>query len=272
MLWPLRRFQGQVSQFFQDCLDLTLDIADSKGIFADCYDLITPALSASAIEQLLQAIHGQQSRKAEMMQLLSREFSQKVGRHPCADLPLRAWVEWMGRAPGDTASSLPFLLYSAFRTDVGRKLLELDKVDALQELHREKTKQIQAGNAFALVRQAARYHLLVEAVADKVARRQTTPTEARQLLEEFGGGGEEPDAATLLFIHSLVSRAGSMSAAGQALQLLLQISGVAGDGARLRAWAGALAKPEKAAGGWRPSCSAIRQFPVWPLLFEAVCS
>ena len=258
MFWPIKR-QGQAAQdtrLFQECLDLALDIADSQGIFAGCYELITPALAASAIQQLLEIIDSHPTRKSEMLQLLSREFSQKVRGHPCASQPLTAitaWVEWSGDASG--TSSLPFLLYSAFRTEVGRRLLELHdengsyKVHAVEELHREQGLHHQDGAVFAAVRRAARHHLLIEAVADRVARRQMTAAEARRMLDYLGGASaEDPDPASLLFFHSLVLHAGSMAAAGKALEVLLQTSGC-GEGSVLRAWAAALAKPENAAAG-----------------------
>ena len=257
MFWPIRRSQGQgqVVNLFHDCLDLTLDIADSRGIFAKCYALITPALAASAIQQVLETIDAHPSKKSEMLQLLSREFSRRVDLgHPCAIQPLTVWLEWTGLAEGEVSSSLPFLLYAAFRTDVGRKLLELDKADALEELQRERLKQHQEGNIFAYVRRAARHHLLIEAVADRVARRQiATASDARLLQEVLGGAGaggaEDPDPASLLFFHSLVAHAGSMATAGRALETLVQMHGGAAEGSLLRAWAGALAKPETAAGG-----------------------
>ena len=249
MFWPIRKAQGQGMQLFQECLDLTFDIADSKGIFVGCYDLITPALATSAIQSLLEVIDGS-NQKSEMLQLLSREFSRKVDAdHPCMSQPLTAWLEWSGN--GSDVSSLPFLLYSAFRTDVGQRLLELDqvngsyKVDVLEELRRETRKQQQDVNPYAAARRAARHHLLIEAVANRVALRQSTAAQARLISEDLGAG---EDPANLLFFHALVGHAGSLAAAGKALEILLQMSG-GSEGSPLWAWARALAKPEKGAGG-----------------------
>ena len=266
MFWPIRRSQEMQKEAFRECLDLTLDIADSHGLFFGCYEIVTPALAASALQQLLEVIDGHTSRKSEMLQILSQELSRKVGAHPCAGLPLTAWVEWSGSVEdaSGSPSSLPFLLYAALRTDTGRKLLDLDQVngsyrlDVLDELRREKGRQQNAGDAtvYAAVRRAARYHLLIEAVAEKVARGPITPAELSVLLDVVGcGSADEPEPETLLFFHCLVTSAGSLAAAGRALERLLPRSGR--EGTTLHAWAAALAKPENAAGGPNKTLSSF---------------
>jgi hypothetical protein len=63
-----------------ESVELILDIVDSRGIFASCYALVTPALGAAALQGLLEAVQQHRGKRSEMLQRFSQEFCQKVGK------------------------------------------------------------------------------------------------------------------------------------------------------------------------------------------------
>lgn len=62
--------------------------------------------------------------------MLSREFSRRIGDdHSCIHLPVVGWLDKAGEQIEE--SSLPYLLYHAFQSETGKRLLELDRGNAL---------------------------------------------------------------------------------------------------------------------------------------------
>lgn len=168
LLQPLRRESAQILELFRESVELILDIVDSRGIFASCYALVTPALGAAALQGLLEAVQQHRGKRSEMLQRFSQEFCQKVGEHPCLHLPWNAWMEWTEEHDDDT-SSLPWLLYYAWR-GAGTELLELDGLQPLEELRRAAGAS-SAPNVFTAVRRAVRQQQLLASVAESVARK-----------------------------------------------------------------------------------------------------
>ncbi|CAL1168896.1 unnamed protein product [Cladocopium goreaui] len=191
-LQPLRRESAQILELFRDLaercesVELILDIVDSRGIFASCYALVTPALGAAALQGLLEAVQQHRGKRSEMLQRFSQEFCQKVGEHPCLHLPWNAWMEWTEEHDDDT-SSLPWLLYYAWR-GAGTELLELDGLQPLEELRRAAGAS-SAPNVFTAVRRAVRQQQLLASVAESVARKTLRTAEGQQLLLHLGAQG-----------------------------------------------------------------------------------
>ncbi|CAJ1439310.1 unnamed protein product [Effrenium voratum] len=180
IFWSLRRPQ---MEDFGKGIAFVLEIIDSNGIFKECYQLITPAFGMSAFEGLLEVAHqtGQEPK-------LGQEFCKRVGAANFQQLPCSSWMEWQG--DNGTPSSLPHLLYFAFRSTTGRKLLDLG--NCLEQLRREAQRTSLPGNAYASVRAVARRHLLLEAAAAQAVR----PLVARdgQVLLQLLGSWEEEES------------------------------------------------------------------------------
>lgn len=181
IFWSLRRPQ---MEDFGKGIAFVLEIIDSNGIFKECYQLITPAFGMSAFEGLLEVAHqtGQEPK-------LGQEFCKRVDAANFQQLPCSSWMAWQG--DNGTPSSLPQLLYFAFRSTTGRKLLDLG--NCLEQLRREAQRTSLPGNAYASVRAVARRHLLLEAAAAQAVR----PLVARdgQVLLQLLGSWEEEEFA-----------------------------------------------------------------------------
>ena len=251
ILWPLRHSSDDhVAQTFQESATLVLDIVDShKGLFGACYDVITPALGASAMQALLEVIHERQSTRPQFVQLLSKSFSDRVqGCSFEVELPLHVWIEWPQQDSQLITSSLPNLLYLALCTSVGRDLLNVGE-GALDDFHRNRVTHEGSsaeGISFASVRSVAHSHQLLDAVAANVSRLTLASTKAAQLVQDLRGFGHEAPEI-LLFFDALIRHAGSTASAGKALRILLEGAGSKDEG--FSKWAEALEKPERGTGG-----------------------
>ena len=95
-----------VSERFEEICAFVLDIVDDKGIFRQCYEVVTPAVGASALQALVEM--------PRALEKLSAEFNRRVENEPLIELTISDWMSWPTGA--ETTGSLPFLLYFAFRS------------------------------------------------------------------------------------------------------------------------------------------------------------
>jgi len=185
LLGPLRRVElSQIVEVFAECVELVLDIVDSRGIFGKCYGIVTPALGAAALEALLEAVvhRGKGGKGGEMLRRFSRAFCNKVGEHPCIHHTLKGWMEWMDEQSDPDTSSLPYLLYYAWRKEMGSELLELASGHPLDELRRDRARP-PSPNVFEAVRQASRQQHLINALAEDVARMKVRGAQVQKRLK-----------------------------------------------------------------------------------------
>ncbi|CAK9070804.1 unnamed protein product [Durusdinium trenchii] len=252
ILWPLRHARDDhVARTFEDVVTFVLDIVDNHGLFAGCYDVVTPALGASAVQALLEVIQQKLDTHPQLIQLFSKSFSHRVqGCSSQVELPLslHVWIEWPQHDRQMMSTDLPNLLYLALCTPVGRELLKIAE-GALARFHLDRASSsgtASGGISFPLVRSVAFSHLLLDEVAAIVANGQWTSEEAKNILQDLCSLGiNTPEM--LLFFDALVSHAGSTAAAGRALRRLLDVRSPHSN-AELSDWAGALEKPERGVG------------------------
>ena len=168
---PLRSSDDvSLQETFQEVLTFVLDILDNqRGLFRDAYELVTPAMGASAMQALLEVIQQRRSSHPKLLQVLSDSFNCRVEGE--LQTPVHHWIEWPDIQL--TSSLLPYYLYTALCTPLGREWLQVAPEGALQDLHQElrlRSNQPVDGMSFASVRAVAFLHSLLDASAAMVAK------------------------------------------------------------------------------------------------------
>lgn len=64
---PVPNSSSFVRQVFTECVEPVLHILDSRGVFSNCYAIVTPALGASALQALLEPLVQHRGKRDELL-------------------------------------------------------------------------------------------------------------------------------------------------------------------------------------------------------------